>query len=64
MKRPLYFRVAMGSGTASLLACISATASATTARIPASTSSGEAASQLRLGNSAHRPTFPRLPLTR
>ena len=57
MNFPLKLFEARGSGTVSPLACISATASATTCRIPLSAFSGASASQLRPGNSTQRPTY-------
>jgi hypothetical protein len=57
MNLPLYCRQAMGFGIASSLASISATTSETNFRIPFKAASGVADSQLRLGNSAHKPTY-------
>lgn len=57
MKRPLYSPVASGSGTCSPFASKSATTSATTWRIPWSAASGWESNQLKLGNSAHKPTY-------
>src|SRR5512137_846508 len=48
---------AIGSVTDSPFAFMSATDSATTSLIPRNASSGLPASQLRLGNSAHKPTY-------
>ena len=53
---PLNDRAERGSGTGSLLRVISATDFLTKARIPCKAFSGDDASQLRLGNSAHSPT--------
>jgi hypothetical protein len=53
---PLYRREQIGSGTCSPPAFISLTTPATVLRIPRRASSGVGANQLKLGNSAHRPT--------
>ena len=53
MNLPLYRRELSGSGEGSPLAFMSSTTSATSLRIPRRAFSGVAASQLRLGNSAH-----------
>lgn len=47
----------MGSGTGSLLRFRSETVSFTSLRIPSNAFSGDFSSQLRLGNSAHKPTY-------
>lgn len=54
---PLNLLEAMGSGGTSPLALISASTSATNRRMPVNASSWLPASQLRLGNSAQRPTY-------
>jgi hypothetical protein len=54
---PLYCLQAMGSGIASSPAFISATISETNFRIPFNAASGVVDSQLRLGSSAHKPTY-------
>jgi len=57
MNLPLKRRVASGSGTVSPLFRISFSTSHTTDRIPRKAASGDEANQLRLGNSAHKPTY-------
>ena len=57
MNLPLYRRQAMGSGIVSSRDFMSSTTSATNFRIPLNAASGVADSQLRLGNSAHKPTY-------
>ena len=59
MNLPLNFRLANGFGTGSRDLVMSATTPATTLRIPRSAASGDKASQLKLGNSAQRPTYSR-----
>src|SRR5210317_741414 len=47
----------MAAGIGSLVLCISSTISATTFLMPFKAASGVLDSQLRLGNSAHNPTY-------
>ena len=53
---PLYLRSASGAGGRSPVVAISSRMSHTSLRMPASASSGEAANQLKDGNSTHKPT--------
>jgi len=54
---PLYCLHAIGSGIFSLFDFISVTISATNFLIPFKVASGVGDSQLKLGNSAHKPTY-------
>ena len=57
MNLPLNCRVDIGSGIGSLLRRRSATTSLTSFRMPCNDFSGDDSSQLKLGNSAHKPTY-------
>ena len=59
MNLPLYSLHAIGSGGVSPFFRISLITPATTFRIPRSAVSGLPASQLKLGNSTHNPTYSR-----
>ncbi len=57
MNLPLYCLVEKGSGTFSWLSFMSLIVSATSSRMPLRASSWLSSSQLKLGNSVHRPTY-------